>query len=116
MLLNLIAPISIMFTPRHLFESDKSSLLGTGTACSLYHSSKSTFPSQKSVMKLKWWRRFVASMALKAFRGTQLRPNTLLFLSYVTACMDYFQFGALSNFFITYRSLMSLMIVSLVGL
>ena len=41
-LLNTLAPISMRFTPLHLFGSDRSPLLGTGTTLSLCHSMKSS--------------------------------------------------------------------------
>ena len=46
--------------------------------------SKTTFPSQNSVVKLKWCSRFLLDIALNAFGGNPLRPADLLFVSFVT--------------------------------
>ena len=85
MLLMILDPMSMRVNPRHLFGSEKSPLLGTGTTWPSCHSVKSVSPHQYAFKKVCSISRFWFERALKASVGTSFSLGDFQFANFLTA-------------------------------
>ena len=96
-LLKTFAPMSTRFTPLHFLGSERSPIFGTWITCPSCNSTLSSISSHNSRIKMKWWRRLVSDIVLKASGGTLLGHGALSFVSLATVFINSSHVGTLSS-------------------